>query len=330
MLKNKRVITFFSILIITSIASVNGCINIKNTGDSLISVKNEIDISLTTETGDIYGTLLLPIKKPVIPVALIIAGSGPIDRNGNNPQMENNSLKMLAEGLLEENIASLRYDKRGIGESKEAGLDESALRFEDYINDAIGWITMLKTDDRFSEVIIIGHSEGSLIGMIATNQGEADAFISIAGTGKSAGELIKEQLKTQPQQVIDLAYPIIDSLSSSKTVENIPPFLFSLFRPSVQPYMISWMKYDPVLEIKKLTIPTLILQGSTDIQVSLEDANLLSNANDNSKLEIINGMNHIFKEVESDLEINLTTYNNPNLPIMIELQESIVRFIKRK
>lgn len=330
MLRNKRVITVLSILIIASIASVNGCINTKNTVDPLTSVNNEIEISLTTETGDIYGTLLLPTIKPRVPIALLIAGSGPTDRNGNNPQMENNSLKMLAEGLLEENIASLRYDKRGIGESKNAGLDESTLRFEDYINDAVGWIIMLKQDDRFSEVIVIGHSEGSLIGMIASNRGSAEAFISIAGTGKSANELIKEQLKAQPQQIIDLAYPIIDSLSNGKIVDDIPPFLFSLFRPSVQHYMISWMKYDPVLEMKKLIIPALILQGSTDIQVSMEDARLLSNANDNSELKIINGMNHIFREVESDLEINLSTYNNPNLPIMIELQESIVGFIRRK
>ena len=328
MLKNKRVITVTLILIIALIAIINGCVNTKPTIESLTSVKNEYEISLTTETGNIHGTLLLPTKKP-IPIALLIAGSGPTDRNGNNPQMKNNSLKMLSEGLLKENIATLRYDKRGIGESKEAGIDESKLRFEDYINDAVGWITMLKQDDRFSKIIVIGHSEGSLIGMIAANKGKADAYISIAGSGKSTGNLIKEQLKAQPQQIIDLAYPIIDSLSNGKTVDNIPPFLFSLFRPSIQSYMISWMKYDPVLEIKNLTIPTLILQGSTDIQVSMEDARLLSNANDNSELKIINGMNHIFKEVESDLEINLSTYNNPNLPIIIELQESIIGFIRR-
>jgi len=188
---------------------------------------------------------------------------------------------------------------------------------------------MLKKDDRFSGVIVIGHSEGSLIGMIAANKENADAYISIAGTGKSADELIKEQLKAQPQQVIDLAYPIIESLSNGQTVDDIPPFLFSLFRPSVQHYMISWMKYDPVLEMKKLTIPTLILQGSTDIQVSMEDAELLSNANDNSELKIINGMNHILKEVESDWEINLSTYNNPNLPIVKELVNLIVEFIRK-
>ncbi len=315
-----------SVCLILIVLLFNGCINTKVTKNSSNPLKTESEIVLNTEIGKIHGTLLVPTKKPA-PVALLIAGSGPTDRDGNNPQMENNSLKMLAEVLLEENIASLRYDKRGIGESKNADLDEIKLRFEDYINDATDWITILKLDDRFSEVVVIGHSEGSLIGMIAANIGNADAYISIAGAGKSANQLIKEQLKPQPQQIIDIAYPIIDNLSKGKTVENIPTFLFSLFRPSIQPYIISWMKYKPVVEIEKLTVPTLILQGSTDIQVSIEDAKLLSDANDDSELVIINGMNHIFKEVEDDMQKNLSTYNIPDLPIMEELIESVVKFI---
>ena len=161
----------------------------------------------------------------------------------------------------------MRYDKRGIAESKGAGKSETDLRFDDYVNDAKEWTQLLKKDKRFSKVIVIGHSEGSLIGMIAGTT--ADKFISIAGAGQSADKILKEQLSSQPKEVQDLSFPMIDSLKNGKTIDNVPPMLNSLFRPTVQPYMISWFKYDPQNEIKKLSILTLILQGTTDIQVSV-------------------------------------------------------------
>ncbi len=147
---------------------------------------------------------------------------------------------MTAEALFEAGIASLRYDKRGIAKSEKAGGDESKLRFENYIDDAAGWIEMLKNDKQFDKVIVLGHSEGSLIGMVAAGVEGVGAFISVAGAGKPADEILKEQLRTQPSYVKDLAYPIIDKLKEGDTVANVNPLLNSLFRPSVQPYLISW------------------------------------------------------------------------------------------
>jgi alpha/beta superfamily hydrolase len=288
----------------------------------------EKSITLETKSGNIEGTLLLPDNLSNIPVALIIAGSGPTDRDGNNPMMKNNSLKMLAEELCKNNIASLRYDKRGIAASMEAGLDEKELRFENYIDDAAAWIELLKQEKQFSKIVVIGHSEGSLIGMIAVQKAAVDIFVSIAGVGQSADKTLKEQLKSQPQIVIDAAFPIIDSLVQGKTIDNVDPMLYSLFRPSVQPYIISWFKYDPQNEINKLKQPVLIVQGTTDIQVSVDDANNLLNANKNAKLEIIEGMNHIFKEAEADRQKNISTYSQPDLPVKKELIEVIVDFIK--
>lgn len=134
-------------------------------------------------------------------------------------------------------------------------MSEIDLRFDDYVNDAAGWIKLLKKDKRFSKVIVLGHSEGPLIGMIAANTAIADAYVSLAGAGQSADKVLKEQLKHQPQAV-DMCYPIIDSLASGKLVKNVNPKLNSLFRPSVQPYMISWFKYDPQIEIRKLPCPS--------------------------------------------------------------------------
>jgi pimeloyl-ACP methyl ester carboxylesterase len=295
--------------------------------------KNEITfkespIILKINTDQLFGTLTTPDLTKKYPVALLIAGSGPTDRNGNNPMMKNNSLKMLAEALAKNGIASLRYDKRGIGESKASAISEQTLVFENYTEDAKSWINLLKQDKRFSEVIVIGHSEGSLIGMIAG--AKANKFISIAGPGESADQLIKTQIASKSnQQLNDLTFPIIDSLKSGKTVKNIDPMLNSLFRASVQPYLISWFKYNPQTEIKKLNIPILAIQGNKDLQVTIKDAELLSQANKNAELLIVDKMNHIMKNIEGDNQANIESYNNETLPISEIMTSKIISFIKK-
>lgn len=198
------------------------------------------EIILHTKTGDIFGTVLLPgsLQKK-IPVALIIAGSGPTDRDGNNPMMKNDMYKKLATGLVKHNIATVRYDKRGIAASMAPGISEKDLRFENYVDDARQWIDLLKNDERFSKVIVIGHSEGSLTGLLAAAKSNADEFISIAGPGRTADELIKEQLSTQPQAVRDYAFPILDSLKKGVVTKNILPMYAALLRENVQPYLVN-------------------------------------------------------------------------------------------
>ena len=173
---------------------------------------------------------------------------------------------------------------------------------------------------------MVGHSEGSLIGIIASQTGIVDKFISLAGPGKSADKLLKEQLSKKPM-VSYFASQIIDDLVQRKQVEA-PFFLKPLFRDSVQPYLISWFNYDPSIEISKLTIPSLIIQGTNDIQVTVEDAELLSSSNEISKLIIIQGMNHILKNTKLDEGENIKSYNNPTLPLNEELVKKIVEFIK--
>lgn len=295
---------------------------------TMLMAQTEESKKLVTKTGDISGTLLIPEITKQIPVVLIIAGSGPTDRNGNNPIMTNNSLKMLAEALQAKGFASLRYDKRGIGKSKDAMISENELRFENYIDDAKQWVNVLQQDERFSEICILGHSEGSLIGMIASQSEKVSKFISLAGLGRPGGKIILEQLKNQSQTTAEVALPIIKSLESGKTVEQIPIGLFSIFRPSVQPYLISWFAYNPIKEISKLKKPVLILQGTTDIQVPVSDAEQLAAAHKKAKKIIISGMNHVLKEAELDRQKNVATYNDPNMPIKKELTEAIVTFIK--
>ncbi len=294
------------------------------------SVFTESEIVLKTATGDISGTLTIPNNVKKMPIILIIAGSGPTDRDCNSPMnIQTNAYKMLAEGFANKGMATLRYDKRGVGKSKKAMTGESDLRFDMYVNDAVAWISMLKEDNRFTKVIILGHSEGSLIGMIAAKQTKVAAFISLAGVGKPADKVLQDQLKGKlPPDLQTESDNILDSLRNGKTVAKVNKNLLAIYRPSVQPYMISWIKYDPSVEITKLKMPVLILQGNTDIQVSVGDAKLLAAAKPKAKLVIVENMNHILKESEADAQKNMATYKNPDLPLKKGLVDLITIFIK--
>ena len=290
--------------------------------------QQEDTILLATGNGIISGSLLVPQSHKNMPVALIISGSGPTDRNGNNMMMTNNALLLLAHGLAENGIASLRYDKRGVGESKEAIVQESNLRFNTYVEDALAWVKLLSTDKRFGNIVIIGHSEGSLIGMIVAREKAVSKFISLAGAGRPAIEILREQLGNQPPIVMEKAEPILQKLEQGETVNDVPVGLYALFRPSVQPYLISWFKLDPRIEIAKLNKPVLIVQGTTDIQVSLIDADNLAKANPKAQKVVIDGMNHILKPAENDRQNNIATYNQPDLPLAAGLINKMVSFIK--
>jgi pimeloyl-ACP methyl ester carboxylesterase len=241
--------------------------------------------------------------------------------------MINNSLKFLAEGLYKHGIASIRFDKRGIGKSSGAMISESELRFEHYVDDAAGWITLLKEDSRFSGVVVAGHSEGSLIGMLAARKAGAAGFISLAGSGRPLDEVIRIQLKNQPAFILDEALPILDQLSNGAMVDEVSPMLQPLFRKSVQPYLISQFRYNPAVEIANLEIPVMIIQGTTDIQIGVEDAEILYKAIPSATLKIVEGMNHILKESNKDMQQNLATYSNPNLHIFEGLNNAIARFV---
>ncbi len=162
--------------------------------------------------------------------------------------------------------------------------------------------------------------------MIAAKD-NADAYISLAGAGRSADLIIAEQIEKQAPFLKKETDENLKILKEGKTFELKNQMLASIFRASVQPYMISWIKYNPQEEIKKLNIPILIINGTKDIQVPESDAKLLHEANPKSELKIIDKMNHVLKEINEDAE-NIKSYSNPDLPIMEELSNSINSFIK--
>lgn len=283
--------------------------------------------SLGTKIG---GTLAIPNKAAgKIPVVLIVPGSGPTDRNGNNPMgINSNSYLLLAKELAKNGMASLRYDKRNIGQTLSPA-QEKSMRFDDNTDDAIALIDLLHNDPRFSKVIVLGHSEGSLVGMLASEEQPVSGFISVDGAGSRADEILTQQMKTQPPYIANGFKIILDSLKKGKYTDMVDPALYPIARLSIQPYILSWMVNDPVKEIKKLKMPVLIIQGTTDLQVNVSEAEKLKKAKSDAVLDIIPNMNHVMKEAPADQQANLAIYTQPNLPLKPELVTAIVAFIEK-
>jgi hypothetical protein len=295
--------------------------------------QGEEDYVVQTPNGDLYGTIMLPEKmNGTVPVVLLVSGSGPTDMNGNQDGEGSNNMKMIAESLRKSGIASCRFDKRGVGKSAEALKSELDIRFDNYVEDLGQWINLLSLDPRFSKVIIAGHSEGSLVGMIAANYNSTiiKGFISLDGAGRPADEILKEQFASTPKEAKDYIYKIIDTLKKGDTIGNVPPIYAAIFRQSVQPYMISWFKKNPQAEIGKLKMPVLIVQGSMDIQVSIKDATNLQMALPKSEILIVPNMNHVLKDCDTmDKEKQKPIYSDPNLPLNKDFITGMITFIKK-
>ena len=186
----------------------------------------------------------------------------------------------------------------------------------------------LKDEKGFDEVLIAGHSEGSLVGMVAAQRSNADGFISVAGGGFPLNEVIAKQLENQPPMVKDPSLAIMNKLKAGETEDEVPPFLFNLFRPSVQPYLISMFKYDPAMEIAKLNMPVLIIQGGMDVQVDDPNGETLKEALPSADYLYAPAMNHVLKTVaEKDLAKQLPVYGDPSLALDENLKVGLRAFL---
>ncbi len=272
----------------------------------------------------IDGTLLSPnSSKPNL--AILIAGSGPTDRDGNQNFLMSNSLKKLATNLTNNGIATFRYDKRIVKQIRKGNVDKN-ISFDDFVTDAISVIDHFKKTKLYNKIYVIGHSQGSLIGLLAA-KGKADGFVSLAGAGQSIDAVIYEQVEKTAPMFSEDTKRVLSILKEGKTTTDFPVALSSLFNKEVQPFMSSWMKYNPQEEIKKLKVPVLIINGTKDLQVSTAEAELLKDSIPNASLVIIDKMNHILVPIEGgDLE-NSKSYNEAYRKLSPVLIKAITSFI---
>ncbi len=273
-------------------------------------------------TGDLY---LAGNKKTIV---LLVPGSGPTDRNGNTPGLSvTNCLKFLAEGIAGEGYDVFTYDKRVVHMLKNK-TEIGELDFKHGIDDAEEIMHYLRDSLDYSNIVVTGHSEGALIGMIAARKQKAKAFVAIASPSQTIDLTLRQQINKQAPALNDASDAILKELKNGNTVTQIPMMLQSVYALHNQPYLIDWMRYNPTEEIEKLHMPVLIISGSKDLQVEPDDAQRLARANTQSETVAIESMNHILKKIENDSD-NLTSYNEPELPIHPKLVEIIVNFLKK-
>ena len=283
-------------------------------------IENEVSISKWID-----GTLLSPIGIQKQALAIIIAGSGPTNRNGNQNFLKNNSLKKLAEGLSNSGIATFRYDKRIVKQIRKGNVDKNIM-FDDFVTDASDVIDYFKAKEVYSKIYVIGHSQGSLVGMLSAKD-RSDGFISLAGAGQNIGDVLVEQAAQMDPKLGKETQPIVEQLKQGKTVTDYPSALASVFSADIQPFMIAWMTYNPTEIIKELEMPILIINGTKDLQVSESEAKLLKEANEKATLIIIENMNHVLFEIKGDDLENSKSYNESFRPISPKLVSSIIKFI---
>lgn len=295
---------------------------------SMVTVSTAQNFSATelSINRHVDGTLLTPdgIEQP--PLVIFIAGSGPTDRNGNQALMKNDMLKKLAESLSERGIATFRYDKRVVKQLRTRNLDKN-IRFDDFVTDAKSVINHFKST--YSNLIVAGHSQGSLVGLLALDAG-ANGFISLAGAANSIDQIILEQIsKSAPFFTADTKR-VLDLLKSGQTTTDFPPALSSIFNLDLQPFMSNWMQYNPKDLIKKLEIPVLIINGTKDLQVAITEAQQLKEAKEEAQLEIIENMNHLLFEINVDDLVNSKSYNDNSYVVMPQVIEIITAFITKE
>jgi hypothetical protein len=276
----------------------------------------------------VVGTLLVPTKVEKPKLVIILAGSGPADRNGNSMMAKNNSLRFLAEGLSQQGIATYRYDKRSVKMLKDRNPNVDHIKFDDFIEDAIVALNYFKNSSGFSEVYIAGHSQGSLIGMIAAKEG-ADGFISIAGAGQTIDKVIVQQIGMQQPGLDKMAAESFKELRETGMTSSKHPLLAGMFTKQIQPFMLNWMQYNPAIILAELKTPVFIVNGAEDLQVAVSEAERLQMAKPDSEYLIIEGMEHSLKYTSNNKNEQKTAQEFASIPVMPELINSIATFVKK-
>lgn len=299
---------------------------------NILNAQESSEVSVSIADGKLFGTLTIAEGVDISPVVLIVAGSGATDRNMGDGL----SYKMLSDSLVKNNISCLRVDKRNSGKSVKNIVIRPDVIFDDLVDDVKAWIAFLETDDRFSEITVIGHSQGSLIAFLVSQNSSVDKCISLAGAGEKIDLVMRKQIYDPPINKFFFG-PVIDTLlekiEKQEYVEtdSIPIPFRSMFKRENQPFLASWIKYNPSEEIKKVNVPILIVQGEMDFQVQMDQYEFLKNAKPSSDTLLVENMNHAMKFADTLNKIpNSKNYKDPNVGLVNGFIPDLVEFILKK
>ena len=287
-------------------------------------VKSEA-ILIKNDSIELPGTLTYSGKDTNL--VIWVHGSGNVDRNGNQAGLNvgANYIKQFRDSINKEDIAFFSYDKRTANRNNMKFLLKK-LSFDELVVDVKKVIAHFRKEDRFKKITLIGHSQGSLVAMLASS--DADKYISLAGPSESIDITITGQVTKQSAELGKTTAAHFEELKETGGIKEVNPMLLSIFAKPNLPFFKSWMQYDPSEKIKEVSIPTLIINGDKDIQVSVEDAKQLYASKKDGTLKIIKNMNHVIKHIEKDAD-NIPSYRSPDFPISKELVTIIATFVKQ-
>lgn len=282
----------------------------------------------------LHGTLLKPAGRTRATM-VIIPGSGPTDRDGNNPLgVAGGPYRKLAEALAERHIATVRIDKRGMFGSKTAIPDANKVRIADYAADTAQWVAAARKATGARCVWLAGHSEGGLVALGAATTPHVCGLVLISTLGRPMGAVIRDQLKANPGNapILAPALAAIDQLEAGKHVDiaALHPALQQLFAPQVQDFLIDSFRIDPAKLLAAYRGRVLIVQGDRDLQVGMADARRLKAAGPRATLSVIAGANHVLRAVPADDRVaNFASYAEADAPLAPGIAEAIASFVVR-
>ncbi|QMU63812.1 MAG: alpha/beta hydrolase [Flavobacteriaceae bacterium] len=305
-----------TVLLYLMIFSINSSVAFSQVTSEVILIKND--------SIELPGTLTFTENNSKL--IIWIHGSGNVDRDGNQAglNVKANYIKQFRDSINKNDIAFFSYDKRTANLKNKKFF--KGITFDAFIADAKKVVSHFKNNTRFKKIVLIGHSQGSLIAMLAS--AEVDKYISLAGPSETIDATIIKQISKQNAELGKITAAYFKELKETGDIKEVNPMLLSIFAKPNRAFIASWMQYKPSVEFKQLKIPTLVINGIKDLQVSVEDAKALYSANPNSELVLIEDMNHILKHIENNTD-NIRSYHSPDFPISTKLIEVITQFVKK-
>lgn len=304
---------------------------------SALAEPQRIFVDIPGDPGVLKGTLLAPETGPKGPAIVILPGSGPTDRDGNNPLgVRGGTYRMLAEGLAAQGVTTLRMDKRGLFASATASNNPNGVTVADLAVDANAWAAKLKAETGAPCVWLLGHSEGGLVALLAAMHGEDLCGLILVSTGgRNYADVLLAQIDANPANPPEIRKAAAEAIAALKAGNKVdpatlpPPLGQQLFNPVIQDFLIEAFRHDPAWLVRAVDKPVLIIQGENDIQVPVGDAKLLKAAQPGATLVVLPGVNHILKLGTTDRQETRANYADPSLPLAPGVIDAIAKFVKR-